>query len=509
MRGPGELSNDLAPVRRPHFALRDGQLFFLISRRAHMELDAEDVALWNRIDGVSTIAELRASVPDLDARLGRLWDCGACELAPSSATRDRRRILVLEPHMDDAVLSVGGQMWARRNECEFTVVTVASKSNFTSYHFLDREFFDVDEVSALRKAESELAMRLVGGRHAVLDLPEAPLRFQSGNWTLEWYRRHRKVVDAFIAHAAVPAEIDAWTVAIEAVLRDADADELWLPLGAGGHSDHELTRNACLRALHRLPGIERRVELFFYQDVPYAGQFPTHTDVIVRELAAAGATLEAQREDVTQWFDAKLRLVSVFASQFKLAQISPAIEAVARHVGRTENGWGELRFRISKMPAPIDPLRLYSRRAAVEPLITRLSAWRRRHRSDERIRILSPVPFARWTEDFSLLLEAFPKAVFETHISREYASEAESSTLPRIDVRIVDGRERAWLERLARLAAAPRQPTILLTGEALHPWSLLARALFPFSDPVVATRMNDLSLALRAVARDASDQDET
>lgn len=55
-------------------------------------------------------------------------------------------------------------MWAMRDEAKFTLVSVAARSNFTSYYFLDREYFDADAITELRRQESALVMRLLGGR---------------------------------------------------------------------------------------------------------------------------------------------------------------------------------------------------------------------------------------------------------------------------------------------------------------------------------------------------------
>src|SRR6185503_3290524 len=115
------------------------------------------------------------------------------------------------------------------------------------------------------------------------------------------------------------------------------------------------------------------------------------------------------------------------------------------------------------------------------------------------IRILSPVPVARWADDMSLLLTAFPQATFEVHVSEEYADETTGFASPRIEVRTVWGREAAWVGRLAELAMSRPQPTILLTGEDMQPFAPLARAAFILSDPIVATRMNHFVLALRRI----------
>jgi hypothetical protein len=242
------------------------------------------------------------------------------------------------------------------------------------------------------------------------------------------------------------------------------------------------------------------VRLFFYQDVPYATQFREHTNGIIDALAAAGAVITPEVEDITETIGGKLRLVSVFGSQFKQTYIAPKIEETARRVDPSSSRLGELRFRVTRLPGPVDAVSLSSRRTAVERAATDVASWYRRHGDAGRIRILTPVPVARWADDMSVLLDAFPRAILEVHVSEEYAGEIDALTSPRIEVRVVGGREMAWLVRLCRCALSRPASTILLTGEALARWAWLARAvLFP-SDPLAATRMNDLVLCLGAIA---------
>ncbi len=490
---------DLVPLRRPHFEVRDGDAWFLISRRPHARLDPADEVLWTSMDGRATVADLVRVAPDAEERVRRFLALGLCEVAPAEFPPHRRRILVIEPHMDDAVLSVGGRMWAMRNACEFTVATIASRSNFTSYHFLDRDYFDVSTVSALRAAESALALRLLGGHHVMLGESEAPLRLRPGNWTLAWHRRHRKLVDAFIGHPCTETEIERWAASIERLIRETDAEEMWLPLGVGSHVDHALAREACLRALHRCPGLERHVALIFYQEVPYATQFPGHTEAIVDALSAAGAALHAVRHDISESIDGKLRLVSLFASQFKPDYMTPRVLTAARRAADPTGGLGELTVARSTMPAAVESLSIHPDRAELERVMTALVPWYGRHRNSDRLRILSPVPIGRWKDDMSCLLSAFPRAVLEVHVSSEYADEADEFASPRIIQLAVDGRERAWMARLCALATAAPAPTLVLTGEALRPFTPIARAVFLRSNPLVATRMHHVVTTLRRI----------
>src|SRR5262245_19003130 len=188
-----EISSESVVLRRPHFRLAGEELFFLISRRPLARLLPDEARVWEAL-GAEEVAvqDLRAKFGErsADAAISRFVELGACDLAAAQFRKGRRRVLVIEPHSDDAILSVGGTMWQRRNVCDFTVATIASRSNFTSYFFLNRDFFSIAEVSALRAEEGALAARLLGGKYIAVGQAEATLRYRDGDWSLDWFREH-------------------------------------------------------------------------------------------------------------------------------------------------------------------------------------------------------------------------------------------------------------------------------------------------------------------------------
>lgn len=495
-----EILDEMISLKMPQFKLREGSLYFLLAKRPHLELDADDVRLWSSIDGASTVGEIGHYLPDVESRLRRFLDHGVCEVAQAHFPANRKRVLVIEPHMDDAALSVGGLMWLRRETCEFCVVSVAEYSNFTSYYYRDQDFFDVPTVSELRKAESALVMRMLGGRHVTLGESEAPLRYQSGSWSLDWYRRHQKSVAAFTLHASSEKEVAAWATAIECVLATTDAQEIWLPLGIGYHTDHELTRSACLRALNRLHGLEQRKEVYFYEDVPYALRLPDHTKNVLDSIAAAGGVLERQHEDIGPALDGKLRLNSVFGSQFKLNYMADTIRESAKRASLSGDGCCELLFRVKATPGPIDELAAYSGKDEVESLIVQLRSWYSRHKSAKRIRILSPVAVGRWADDLSFLLEAFPNATIEVYVSKNYVAETDRLTSSRLEIRTVDNTPAAWMRQVIRLLFSWPHPLVFLTGEKKGKRTArFVKTICLLADPLITLRMNHLVLALRAL----------
>lgn len=491
------LTDNFIPCKRPHFELRNREIFFLLSTRPCAVFDDVDVSIWTAIDGITSVQNLCSLAPDAVARLERMHQLELCELIPPSSSNSRRRVLVFEPHMDDAALSVGGTMWAMRDEAKFTLVSVAARSNFTSYYFLDREYFDADAITELRRQESALVMRLLGGTHAMLQEADAPLRYQPGNWTLEWFRHNHRCINARLDHCSPDAEITAWASAIADMLRTTDADEIWMPLGVGGHTDHELTRNACLRALSDVPDIGERCKIFFYQDVPYATQYPEHTRQILAAMSAAGGVLERIEQDIGAAFSGKLRLNSIYGSQFKLSYMAPKLEACAIAASQNQNGRSEVLYRVEQLPGEIAPLQLYSSKTAVEALRTQLTPWMQRHRLAKHIRILSLVGFGCWADDMKVLLDTFPEASFDVYLSDASAEEARRFTSVRIKVHIVEGRGSAWFGLLARLALSWPYPTIAMTGAARVRLMPIIRAACLLCDPLPAVTVNLLVQAIR------------
>ena len=193
---------DAIVVRRPHFQLKEGSLYFMISRRPFAALNHAQQSLWNVLENEAPVGALRTSLGNsADECLHRLLALEVIELIVPAPLGKRRRVMVVEPHMDDAALSVGGVMLQRRSECEFLIVTMATRSVATSYRDLDRDYFDIETVSGVRKAESRIVARLLWGHHIPLGLADATLRYYPQNWTLDWFRRHKPAVYTALQHA--------------------------------------------------------------------------------------------------------------------------------------------------------------------------------------------------------------------------------------------------------------------------------------------------------------------
>ncbi|HEY1556892.1 MAG TPA: PIG-L family deacetylase [Kofleriaceae bacterium] len=175
-------------------------------------------------------------------------------IATPRSVSSAAELVVVSPHLDDAVLSLGGTIG--REAAAGRRVTVLSC--FTAGPPLEsippaqRVFGDY----SVRRAEDERALAALGAEHRWLDLPERIWRKPSLARTLHVFRTP-PAMDDFAQLRAIRAAIG------ELIERGA---ELYVPLGVGHHVDHVEVALAALREVLVRGAFER---VRFYED-PYA-----------------------------------------------------------------------------------------------------------------------------------------------------------------------------------------------------------------------------------------------
>ncbi len=163
-------------------------------------------------------------------------------MTPSVLPPAGRRVAVVSPHLDDAVLSA----WlVLQDEPGTRVITCfAGLPEATATGAWDAVTGSGTGRAAVeaRRDEDAKALALTGSRPVHLGLLD---------------RQYRGAQDG-----------DALTGRLAGLLAAEleDADEVWLPAALGGHADHVLARTAALAVT---AGHPRR---FVYADLPYAGQ---------------------------------------------------------------------------------------------------------------------------------------------------------------------------------------------------------------------------------------------
>jgi LmbE family N-acetylglucosaminyl deacetylase len=497
---PTEFNDSSFAVRRPHFVVTGDEARFMASRRPHRLLDPTERLVWSGIARPQTLAHLRSMVGEgAAAAVQSLWLAEMIELVEPHCEDTRRRVLVIEPHADDAALSLGGTMWQARKTCHFTVATVASRSNFTSYYYLDRDYFDTEVISSLRRAESELFAQMVGGDHVHLDLTDAPLRYRDANWSLEFFRRHRHAIAVSTSRVAEPVVHQRWIERIESLLRSHPFEEIWMPLG-GPHADHRLTVNACLTVMINNPSLMTGRVVKFYQEVPYSARFPEYTPAALEALHRNGVELKLEEVDISASFEYKLRLISVYASQFKIGVMERDIQASGRRLDGADEGVVERMWTVLSLPTRSDQLGLSPMTSDECHEASSLRSWLDRHSQSRRIRIVLQIPAGRWDRDLGFLRDALPQAEFEVIASREASEEVSCTTTERVRLRTVGRGGLAWFMLAMKLAILGGVPTLFLVSNKKRREARMMAMILARSDVLILTSMDRLHCNARSAS---------
>jgi LmbE family N-acetylglucosaminyl deacetylase len=185
-------------------------------------------------------------------------------------------LVVLSPHLDDAVLSCGTLMLHAAGRTEIKVVTIFTEAGPAPYTLSARRYLrqveagSASELYRQRQAEDLDALDLIGARYLHAGLPEALFRRRpvgARRRTLaRWLPEAGHIYPVYRTHVTSGriASADAVTVnrvsgLIDELLGDEPAIVL-APLGVGGHVDHVLVRTAAARSA---------ATVFYYSDFPY------------------------------------------------------------------------------------------------------------------------------------------------------------------------------------------------------------------------------------------------
>lgn len=484
-------------LKKPHFHLVDNDLYFLISKRPFLKLSETEASLWSALEEQTSFAVLEGQFKEqAQVTIKKFVELGICHVVNASFPDFRRRVLVIEPHSDDAALSVGGVMWLWQNTHEFTVATIASKSNFTSYYTIDRDFFDVNRISALRGAEGQLFASLVGGKYRAANLPDAVLRYRDSNWSLEWFRRNRLSVLLSVSRSYEENQLFDWAQSIRKLIEDMNPEEIWMPMGIGTHCDHQLTRDACLKLFAEHPLWIKEKTIRMYQDVPYLARQPDHAQYLVETLKKAGCLLSPEVVPINEVYDQKIMLNSVYGSQFKKEALAPGIEISAR-LSSTSHQYAETLWQMDRMPERLDFRELSPHYWFIKKEGIDLSGWYKSHSDEARIRILLLVPTGNWVKDAQVLLRAFPHAVFDIYASTAAATEVGEYRSERMRLYPMKEGIKSWLSLAFKLMLSRPLTTLFIAGEKRLKVARLMSKFWPGTDSLTLYSIDPLLTTLQ------------
>jgi len=485
-------------------------------------MSAEEVLIYDSIDGRKTVAELEEMHTGAADSLLRWREIGVVELISPVSSPAHPHLVVIEPHMDDAVLGAGGRLLNRRGRFRITILSVVKWTNFTSYLSLNRNFINVQDITNLRQQESALAAMVMGAEARCLDWSDALLRFWPAElWSSETIEKFMDFPRPFMWLFPTPGEISLLCEQLMKELKTLAPDELWIPMGLGEHVDHAITRNACLMMLAEARDRFVGVPVVMYEDFPYSLTGACHGEQIRTALAECGARFARATEDISDVFEDKVRLGSVYASQFKRSYIEPKMRELAARDGGGSLKLAEAYYCLEgKACLPLQSSLSWDW-AGMAVLHRKMSAllidrikWRR----------LTVIAFpsghlGRWKTETESLVAAFPNAEFTIYASEKVAWQAEEGGKNKLAFHVVRGGWWGWIGVIGREMFRFRVPTVILWRGAFgiarqHKFKalinmsvnlihLLIKLLFPFRRLLFAKTLSDFcGVLIEQVDRD-------
>jgi LmbE family N-acetylglucosaminyl deacetylase len=426
------LGPDAVVQRRPHYRRDGAAVWFLISRHPTLALaDDAQIALFDALAAPAAVASLP---PESLATLAAWHEAEVIDVIPPRAPAERP-LVAIEPHMDDVVLSAGGRLLLHRGRRPVVLFSVTRESNVSGYWSLQRAFFDDAAVTALRTAESERIVDLAGGgEHRSLGIPDAPLRFRpAAEWKPESFLRLHDSLAPYLGYPPVESEVRDIARRLAEEILPLDPAEVWIPLGLGGHIDHRTTRAACLRMIAEHWGRFARIPILLYEDHPYATYFPSQLRRVVAAFGAKGTKLVPDPVDITEVFDEKVRLVGVYASQFKARAMEPNLR---RRAAETGDGGRlvERAHRLETRPLAPPESELAPDAPELAKIRKRIAPWLARRQSIRDLTIVAGAALGRYEEAMQVLIETFPNAHMHVLVADAHRWETESWQHPRVTV---------------------------------------------------------------------------
>ena len=213
-------------------------------------------------------------------------------------------VVVISPHLDDAVFSIAGFISAVRNRTEVITLFTEGQPNHSSDWTRMTGFSDSEAEHAARRQEDALAMSRLKCRSQHLGLREGEAIESVTPRVAETIERIRQ---AGLAHTLVLLPAGAGGPPPRSWLRRLAFRIMRRPIGTMPHGEHLSTRNLFWQAL---AGTEARIG--FYAELPYAwSQRDLHLQHNLRLTLGCETELVALRPDVEE----KRQLAELYRSQ--------------------------------------------------------------------------------------------------------------------------------------------------------------------------------------------------
>lgn len=187
--------------------------------------------------------------------------------------REWYKAIYLSPHLDDAALSCGGQIFQETNERNpILIVTIMAGEPAADLELSDfakslQQRWELARNAVMvRRAEDVVACQLLQADHLHWPVPDCIYRTDPATG-VPCYPTWESIITS--RHPADEVVVDRLTRQLRQL---PAADQIYAPLAAGNHVDHRLVRQAAEQVFG--------TGLIYYEDFPYVAELENLTAVL-------------------------------------------------------------------------------------------------------------------------------------------------------------------------------------------------------------------------------------
>lgn len=215
--------------------------------------------------------------------------------------------IYLSPHLDDAALSCGGQIWQRTavQQHKILIVTItAGDPPLTVSHFANQQhngwqLHKIQHVVSARRAEDKQACQILGAQALHWHIQDCIYRVAPQTNT-PFY-----ISDDDIFGTIHPLDKTLIQTIAKKIKQLPPHNQLFLPLTLGNHVDHQITRIAAEQA--------QTAPLYYYEDYPYAQKKDALTHMWLQQQQGNWQTQTITLSE--QAIQARIQAVEAYQSQ--------------------------------------------------------------------------------------------------------------------------------------------------------------------------------------------------
>lgn len=230
--------------------------------------------------------------------------------------------LVISPHLDDAVISLGGLLVKEPQKTKVvTIFAGTPEKPLVRVWDWNCGFGNSTKAMRARISENKLALASLGiVEQNIINLPFLDIQYRESFFNIPKYFGKKETSDEIIRLISEELKkiIDKETV---------KNIKIFIPVAFLG-SDHDITRDAGIEACRNTIDFDKKIKLYFYQDMPYfysmyskklKKESNKSKEQVIQEIKPEGIDCENKTIELTEEeYSKKITAIKLYKSQLNM-----------------------------------------------------------------------------------------------------------------------------------------------------------------------------------------------